>query len=58
MIAIKGCPPQPKNIIKALHQAGIEVDPTIFDHSDIAPGFLMSRYEGKPEFEESFFQIK
>ncbi len=58
MIAIKGCPPQPKSIVKALHQAGIDVDPTIFDNSDLAPGFFMSRYEGKPEFEESFFQIK
>ncbi len=57
MIAIKGCPPQPKNIIKALQQAGIEVDPTIFDHAEMAPGLLMSRYAGNPEFEESFFQI-
>ena len=58
MIAIKGCPPQPKNIIKALHQAGIEVDPTIFDNTELGPGLFLSRYEGKPEFEESFFQIK
>lgn len=57
MIAIKGCPPQPKSIIKALHQAGINVDPTIFDNTELAPGFFLSRYEGKPEFDESFFQI-
>jgi uncharacterized protein (DUF362 family) len=57
MIAIKGCPPQPQSIIKALHQAGIEVDPTIFDHTEMAPGMFLARYEGKPEFEESFFQV-
>ena len=57
MIAIKGCPPQPQSIIKALQKAGIEVDPTIFDHTEMAPGMFMARYEGKPEFEESFFQV-
>lgn len=57
MIAIKGCPPQPQSIIKALHQAGIEVDPTIFDHTEMAPGMFLARYEGKPEFEEAFFQV-
>ena len=57
MIAIKGCPPQPKSIVKALQKAGIEVDPTIFDNTELGPGLFLSRYEGKPEFEESFFQI-
>ncbi|HUU81497.1 MAG TPA: DUF362 domain-containing protein [Acidobacteriota bacterium] len=57
MIAVKGCPPSPKSVVKALHQAGIEVNPTIFEHMDKAPGFFMGKYEGKPEFEESFFAI-
>ncbi|MGD8948846.1 MAG: DUF362 domain-containing protein [Desulfobacterales bacterium] len=57
MIAIKGCPPKPKSIAKALHHAGIEADPSLFENMDKLPGFYMSRYEGKPEFEEAFFQV-
>jgi len=57
MLAVKGCPPSLKAVVKALHQAGIEVDSAIFEHVDEAPGFFMRRYEGKPEFEESFFRI-
>ena len=57
MIAVKGCPPSPKALVKGLHQAGIEVNPTIFEHMDKAPGFFMGKYEGKPEFEESFFTV-
>jgi len=58
MIAIKGCPPKPKSIVKALHQAGIDADPAFFENMDKLPGFFMSRYEGKPEFEETFFQVR
>lgn len=57
MIPIKGCPPQPKNVIKALHQAGIEADPSLFDQVEQLPGFFMARYQGKPEFDESFFRV-
>ena len=57
MIAIKGCPPKPENIYKALTKAGIEVDPAIFENMDSIPGKFMKRYEGKPEFDESFFKI-
>jgi len=58
MIPIKGCPPQPKNVVKALHQAGIDADPGLFDQVEQLPGFFMARYEGKPEFDESFFKIE
>lgn len=57
LIAIKGCPPVPQSITKALHQAGIMVDPNIFEYLDMAPSFFNRKYEGKPEFEESHFQI-
>jgi uncharacterized protein (DUF362 family) len=57
MIAVKGCPPDLKEAMKALHQAGIDVSPTFFENMDMAAGFFMKRYEGKPEFEESFFKI-
>jgi uncharacterized protein (DUF362 family) len=57
MIAIKGCPPDLKEAMNALHQAGIDVSPTFFENMDMAAGFFMKRYEGNPEFEESFFKI-
>ncbi len=58
MIAVKGCPPRPKHIIEAFHQAGVEIDPGMIEHMDMLPGFLMKRYEGKPEFDESHFKIE
>ena len=57
MLAIKGCPPSPDAIFKALRQAGIEVDKDFFEHMDRVPGMHMKRYEGKPEFDETFFRI-
>ncbi|MCP4665344.1 MAG: DUF362 domain-containing protein, partial [Deltaproteobacteria bacterium] len=57
MFAVKGCPPQPKTIVKAFHQAGIGIDPAIIENHDSAPGFFMKRYEGKPEFEEAHFTV-
>ncbi len=58
MIAIKSCPPSPDAVIKALHEAGIDVNPTMLQNLDKVPAFLMQRYEGKPEFDESFFKIE
>jgi len=57
MIAIKGCPPSYKSILKALHQAGIKADPDLFEHMDRAMGIHLKKYQGKPEFDESFFRI-
>ncbi|MBC2715024.1 MAG: DUF362 domain-containing protein [Desulfobacteraceae bacterium] len=57
-IPIKGCPPDPKDIVKALRQAGIEADSGLFDQIDMLPGFFMARYQDKPEFDEAFFQVK
>jgi hypothetical protein len=34
------------------------VNPSIFDHIEQAPGFFMERYAGKPEFDESLFQVQ
>lgn len=58
MIAIKGCPPQPTTVVKAFHQAGIELNPAIFENMDKAPGYFMKRYKGRPEFDEGFFRIE
>lgn len=57
MIAVKGCPPDLKEVFHALRQAGIEVSPIFFENMDMAGGFFMKRYEGKPEFDESFYQV-
>ncbi|MEW5725736.1 MAG: DUF362 domain-containing protein [Thermodesulfobacteriota bacterium] len=56
-LAIKGCPPPPKAIVKALHRAGLMVDPNLFEHVDELAGFFLPRYQGKPEFEEAHFRI-
>jgi uncharacterized protein (DUF362 family) len=57
MIPIKGCPPKTEDIVKALHKAGIEVNAALFENFDQLPGFFMQRYEGKPDFDETFFRI-
>jgi uncharacterized protein (DUF362 family) len=57
MIAVKGCPPKPKDMLDALHKAGIEADPKLFEDMDKLPGFYMSRYEGKPEYDEALFRV-
>jgi len=58
MIPVKGCPPKPEQIVKALHQAGIAVDPAIFANRDQLPGLFMARYRDRPEFDERFFRIQ
>jgi hypothetical protein len=57
MIAVKGCPPKPRSMLKALNQAGINADPSLFKNMDQLPGLFMGRYEDKPEFDEKFFTI-
>ena len=57
MTCVKTCPPSPEAVVLALHQAGVEVNAEIFKHMDMAPGFFMRKYEGKPEFDESFFKV-
>jgi uncharacterized protein (DUF362 family) len=57
MIAVRGCPPDLKRVLKALHEAGIDVSPDFFETMDMAAGYFMKKYEGKPDFEESFFKI-
>lgn len=58
MIAVKGCPPSPEDVVKALHEAGIEVNPSLFSNIAALPGAFMERYREKPEFEESFFRVE
>jgi hypothetical protein len=58
MIAVKGCPPSPDTMLKALHKAGIDADPGLFESIEQLPAFFYSRYRERPEFDESFFQVK
>ncbi|MFC1820990.1 DUF362 domain-containing protein, partial [Thermodesulfobacteriota bacterium] len=58
MIQVKGCPPSTSSIIKALHKAGIKVDPSRLEEIDNEPGLFTKRYEGKPGFDESLFRIE
>lgn len=58
MIPVKGCPPEPEDIVKAFHQAGIMLDPAMFQYIDQLPGFFMARYKDKPEYDESFFRVE
>jgi uncharacterized protein (DUF362 family) len=57
MIAVKGCPPKLEDIVKALHKAGIEVNPDLYENYDKLPGFFMQKYEGQQDFDEGFFRI-
>jgi len=57
MITVKTCPPSPEAVVLALHQAGVEVNSEIVKHIDMTPGLFMKKYEGKPEFDESFFRV-
>ncbi len=57
MIAVKGCPPDPVEIAKALQQAGIPVNQGLFENVNQLPGFFMEQYKGRPEFDESFFTV-
>jgi uncharacterized protein (DUF362 family) len=56
-IPVKGCPPQPEQVLKALHQAGIMADPAFFANLETLPGNFMKRYKDKPEFDEDFFTV-
>lgn len=57
MLAIKGCPPKPEQVVEALQAAGIEIDRRLLDNPEAFPGSFMKRYQGKPEFDESLFRV-
>ncbi|MCB2186870.1 MAG: DUF362 domain-containing protein [Deltaproteobacteria bacterium] len=57
-IPVKGCPPQPEQVLKALHEAGIMADDQVFAKLENLPALYMKRYQDKPEFDEGLFQVK
>jgi uncharacterized protein (DUF362 family) len=58
LIAVKGCPPEPMELLSALRKAGIEAESSWFEKMDQLPGLFMPRYASRPEFEESHFRVK
>jgi len=58
MIPIKGCPPSTDDVREAFSQIGIELPSGMFQNMNKGAGFLMAKYKGRPEFDESFFQVK
>ena len=58
MIPIRGCPPNTDDVITAFSQIGIKLPTTLFQNVNKGAGSLMAKYKGRPEFEESFFQVK
>jgi len=58
MIPIRGCPPSVDDVRAAFSQIGIELPSGLSQMMNTVPGFLMGKYRKRPEFEESFFQIK
>jgi uncharacterized protein (DUF362 family) len=58
LIAVKGCPPQPKELLSALRKAGIEAESSWFEKMDQLPGLFMARYTNRPEFEEGYFHVE
>ena len=57
LVPIKGCPPTIDEIKKAFKDCGIKINPAFFDNIEQGPALLMQKYKGKPEYEESVFQI-
>jgi uncharacterized protein (DUF362 family) len=57
MIAVKGCPPKADNIVLALRQAGININPALIEDPGYLPTLLMKQYKDRPEFDEQFFMV-
>jgi hypothetical protein len=45
-------------MVAALNKAGIDADPGLFESIDQMPGFFMSRYKDRPEFQEEHFRAQ
>jgi len=56
-ITIEGCPPKVDRVVSAFKEAGITLDPIIFDNLETGMRFLMMRYKNKKDYEESFYTI-
>lgn len=57
-IEVRGCPPRAADVIEALGKAGIEVSPYAAQIAAGSVAFLMRKYAGKPQFDESLFRVE
>ncbi|MHA2393989.1 MAG: DUF362 domain-containing protein [Promethearchaeota archaeon] len=58
VIPIRGCPPSVDDVRAAFSQIGIEIQTGFFESMNKGAGFLLGKYRGRAEFDESFFQVK
>lgn len=58
LVPIRGCPPSVDDVKAAFKKCGIKINPAVIDDSDKGVVLFLQKYKGKPEFEESFYQIK
>ena len=54
-IEVKSCPPQLHELVRAFGEAGMTVDPTVYELFMARQG---SKYDGKPEFDPSHFRLE
>ena len=57
MVAVKGCPPRPEDIIQAFEAAGVPVDKPLLENMDLMPGTFLKKVTNNPDFDESFFRV-
>jgi len=55
--AVKGCPPDPEEVVKILHTVGINVNPAMLENPEILLRGIMELYRNRPEFDENFFRV-
>ena len=58
-VTIPGCPPKEKDFIKAFKELDIELPDNFLDWMKKSPELVhMKKYEGNPDFDESFYMIQ
>ncbi len=57
IVKIKGCPPDPDQVARALKGIGIDIDSAFFTNFEMEGQFFLKRIENKPEFDDSFYTI-
>lgn len=58
LIFVKSCPPRPEAILDALHNFDVDVAPDLLTNMEMVPALFSKKYAGKPEFDESFYEIE
>jgi hypothetical protein len=54
---IKGCPPRRDNLIEVFGKLRIKLPENPNVWIDNIPSYFLQQYDGKPEFDESFFKV-